>query len=86
MADSPIATPRQITTADATGQEKLNLVSNDKDAEGKTYFVAYDAVNNYRYLTPRTGYTVDAENAKATVTARPCWIRSRRCRWAPRSP
>ena len=38
-----------------------------KDAEGKTYFVAYDAVNNYRYLTPRTGYTVDAENAKATV-------------------
>ena len=67
MADSPIATPRQITTADATGQEKLNLVSNDKDAEGKTYFVAYDAVNNYRYLTPRTGYTVDAENAKATV-------------------
>ena len=39
----------------------------DKDAEGKTYFVAYDAVNNYRYLTPRTGYTVDAENAKATV-------------------
>ena len=67
VADSPIATPRQITTADATGQEKLNLVSNDKDAEGKTYFVAYDAVNNYRYLTPRTGYTVDAENAKATV-------------------
>ena len=49
VADSPIATPRQITTADATGQEKLNLVSNDKDAEGKTYFVAYDAVNNYRY-------------------------------------
>ena len=45
VADSPIATPRQITTADATGQEKLNLVSNDKDAEGKTYFVAYDAVN-----------------------------------------
>lgn len=67
VADSPIATPRQITTADATGQAKLNLVSNDKDAEGKTYFVAYDAVNNYRYLTPRTGYTVDAENAKATV-------------------
>ena len=29
--------------------------------------MAYDAVNNYRYLTPRTGYTVDAENAKATV-------------------
>ena len=25
--------------------------------------MAYDAVNNYRYLTPRTGYTVDAENA-----------------------
>ncbi|MCI6211203.1 MAG: right-handed parallel beta-helix repeat-containing protein [Faecalibacterium prausnitzii] len=67
VADSPIVTPRQITTADATGQEKLNLVSNDKDAEGKTYFVAYDAVNNYRYLTPRTGYTVDAKNAKATV-------------------
>lgn len=67
VADSPITTPRQITTADATGQAKLNLVSNDKDAEGKTYFVAYDAVNNYRYLTPRTGYTVDAENAKATV-------------------
>lgn len=67
VADSPIATPRQITTADATGQEKLDLVSNDKDAAGKTYFVAYDAVNKYRYLTPRTGYTVDAEKAKATV-------------------
>lgn len=67
VADSPIVTPRQITTADATGQEKLDLVSNDKDAEGKTYFVAYDAVNNYRYLIPRTGYTVDAESAKATV-------------------
>lgn len=65
VADSPITTPRQITTADATGQEKLNLVSNDKDAEGKTYFVAYDAVNNYRYLTPRTGYTVDAVHATA---------------------
>ena len=36
VADSPIVTPRQITTADATGQEKLDLVSNDKDAEGKT--------------------------------------------------
>lgn len=67
VADSPIATPRQITTADATGQEKLNLVSNDKDAEGKTYFVAYDAVNNYRYLTPRTGYTLTAEGATATI-------------------
>ncbi len=65
VADSPITTPRQITTADATGQAKLNLVSNDKDAEGKTYFVAYDAVNNYRYLTPRTGYTVDAVHATA---------------------
>lgn len=67
VADSPIATPRQITTADATGQEKLDLVSNDKDAEGKTYFVAYDAVNNYRYLTPRTGYMVDAVDATATI-------------------
>ena len=60
VADSPITTPRQITTADATGQAKLNLVSNNPG-----YKVAYDVTGKYYYLTPRTGYTVDAVHATA---------------------
>lgn len=38
----------------------LNLVSNDQG-----YKVAYDETGKYYYLTPRTGYTVDAVNATA---------------------
>lgn len=38
----------------------LNLVSNDPG-----YKVAYDETEKYYYLTPRTGYTVDAVNATA---------------------
>lgn len=40
----------------------LNLVSNDPD-----YKVAYNETGKYYYLTPRTGYTVDAEDATATI-------------------
>lgn len=50
---------RQLTVAG--NANKLNLVSQDG------YRVAYDKAQHYYYLTPRTGYTVDAENAKATV-------------------
>ena len=39
----------------------LNLVSNDPD-----YKVAYNEAEKYYYLTPRTGYTLTAENATAT--------------------
>ena len=38
----------------------LNLVSNNSG-----YKVAYDETGKYYYLTPRTGYTVDAVNATA---------------------
>ena len=38
----------------------LNLVSNNPG-----YKVAYNETGKYYYLTPRTGYTVDAENATA---------------------
>ena len=63
------ASGRQITTNNTTGQEKLKLISNDVDANGKTYLVAYDPDNNYRYLTPRAEdkYTVTAENATAAL-------------------
>ena len=45
------------------------------DANGKTYLVAYDKVNNYRYLTPRAEdkYTVTAENATATLDGAPLY-------------
>ena len=39
----------------------LNLVSNDPG-----YKVAYNETEKYYYLTPRTGYTLTAENATAT--------------------
>ena len=61
---------RQITTS-ADGQDKLNLISNNVDANGKTYVVAYDADNNYRYLAQRTGYTVTAVNATAATADGP---------------
>ena len=40
----------------------LNLVSNNSG-----YKVAYDVTGKYYYLTPRTGYTVDAVDATATI-------------------
>ena len=40
----------------------LNLVSNDQG-----YKVAYDETGKYYYLTPRTGYMVDPENATTTI-------------------
>ena len=60
---------RQITTSNTTGQEKLKLISNDLDAKGKTYRVAYDKDGNFRYLTPRAEdkYTVTAEHATAAA-------------------
>ena len=63
------ASNRRITTNNTTGQEKLKLISNDVDANGKTYRVAYDKDGNFRYLTPRAEdkYTVTAENATATT-------------------
>ena len=66
---------RQITTNDTTGQEKLKLISNDVDANGKTYRVAYNQNGNYRYLTPRVEgkYTVTAENATATLDGKPLY-------------
>ena len=67
--DDPINVPRQITTNTAQNQDKLNLISNDVDANGKTYVVAYDANSNYRYLAERTGYTVTAVNATAATEA-----------------
>ncbi len=75
VADSPIATPRQITTNDTTGQEKLKLISNDVAENGKTYRVAYDKDGNFRYLTPRAEdkYTVTAENATATLDGEPLY-------------
>ena len=74
-ADDPITTPRQITTNDTTGQEKLKLISNDVDANGKTYRVAYNKDGNFRYLTPRAEdkYTVTAENATATLDGTPLY-------------
>ncbi|MCI6210303.1 MAG: hypothetical protein MR633_04210 [Faecalibacterium prausnitzii] len=61
---------RQITTNNTSGQEKLKLISNDVDTNGKTYRVAYDKSGSFRYLTPRAEdkYTVTAENATATAT------------------
>ena len=75
VADDPITTPRQITTNNTTGQEKLKLISNDVDANGKTYRVAYDKDGNFRYLTPRAEnkYTVTAENATATLDGKPLY-------------
>lgn len=61
---------RQITTS-ADGQDKLNLISNNVDANGKTYVVAYDEAGNYRYLAQRTGYTVTAVNATAATADGP---------------
>ena len=69
--DDPISVPRPITTREAQNQDKLNLVSNNVDAKGKTYVVAYDADNNYRYLAQRTGYTVTAVNATAATADGP---------------
>ena len=71
VADDPIDVPRPITTREAQNQDKLNLVSNNVDANGKTYVVAYDADNNYRYLAQRTGYTVTAVNATAATADGP---------------
>ena len=75
VADSPIVTPRQITTNDTSGQEKLKLISNDVDANGKTYRVAYDKSGSFRYLTPREEdkYTVTAENATTTLDGTPLY-------------
>ena len=75
VADDPITTPRQITTTEPNGQQNLKLISNDVDANGKTYLVAYDKVNNYRYLTPRAAdkYTVTAENATAALDGAPLY-------------
>ena len=69
------APDRQITTNDTTGQEKLKLISNDLDANGKTYRVAYNQDGNFRYLTPRAEnkYTVTAENATATLDGEPLY-------------
>lgn len=66
---------RQITTNDTIGQEKLKLISNDLDANGKTYRVAYDQDGNFRYLTPRAEnkHTVTAENATATLDEEPLY-------------
>ena len=75
VADSPIVTPRQITTADTPNQQNLKLTSNDVAANGKTYRVAYDKDGNFRYLTPREEgkYTVTAENATATRDGEPLY-------------
>ena len=75
VADSPIVTPRRITTADTPNQQNLKLISNDVDAKGKTYRMAYDQNGNYRYLTPREEgkYTVTAENATATRDGEPLY-------------
>ena len=66
---------RQITTNDTSGQEKLKLISNDVDANGKTYRVAYDKSESFRYLTPREEdkYTVTAENATTTLDGTPLY-------------
>ena len=66
---------RQITTNNTTGQEKLKLISNDVDANGKTYRVAYDKDGNFRYLTPcaENKYTVTAENATAALDGEPLY-------------
>ena len=63
VAESPVATPRQITTSDAPNQQNLKLTSNDD------YLVAYDSTGNYRYLTKKTAgkYTVTAEHATAAA-------------------
>lgn len=63
VAESPITTPRQITTSDAPNQQNLKLTSNDG------YLVAYDSTDNYRYLTGKTAgkYTVTAEHATAAA-------------------
>ena len=68
VGDSAIVTPRQITTivpSSTANQKNLNLVSNDTDADGNTYFVGYNAKDNYRYLTQRTGYAVTTVDAVA---------------------
>lgn len=63
VAESPITTPRQITTSDAPNQQNLKLTSNDG------YLVAYNSTGNYRYLTEKTAgkYTVTAEHATAAA-------------------
>ena len=63
VAESPITTPRQITTSGAPNQQNLKLTSNDG------YLVAYDSTDNYRYLTGKTAgkYTVTAEHATAAA-------------------
>ena len=69
--DDPISVPRPITTREAQNQDKLDLVSNNVDENGKTYVVAYDEAGNYRYLAQRTGYTVTAVNATAATADGP---------------
>lgn len=64
VEERPVAIPRQITTTKTTGQDKLKLISNDG------YFVAWkknEDNTEYRYLTQKTGYTVELENATATT-------------------
>ena len=59
-----VVTPRQITTTKTTGQDKLKLISNNG------YFVAWkknDDNTEYRYLTQKTGYTVEPKYAVATT-------------------
>ena len=75
VADDSITTPRQITTSNPAGQEKLKLTSNDMAENGKTYRVAYDQGGNFRYLIPRAEdkYTVTAENATATLDGNPLY-------------
>ena len=67
VAESSIAVPRAVTT---TGNpEKRDLVSNDKDADGRNYLVLFDESDSHYYLGKRTAgrFTVDSENAKATL-------------------
>ena len=64
VEERPVEIPRQITTTKTTGQDKLKLISNDG------YFVAWkknEDNTEYRYLTQKTGYTVEPENATATT-------------------
>ena len=67
VADDPIEDKRPVTNAGTTSQANLNLISNNVDANGKTYVVAYDEAGNYRYLAQRTGYTVTPVNATAAT-------------------
>ena len=69
VTESPIADKRPITKAGTTSQANLNLVSRNKDANGKTYVATYDEAGNYWYLAQRTGYLVDAGDAEVTTEA-----------------